>query len=99
MATVGAPKARLDRAEIASASEQLSVVMEQMDILTKVLTELKAKLDVQDTSLLGALQAGEEDDEVVQTPAATSAQPGNAGGKQTETGDKEVTKPLGGHEI
>jgi len=45
------------QSETALDMEQLSVVMEQMDILNNVLTELKARLDVQNTSLLGALQA------------------------------------------
>jgi len=35
-----------------------SVVIEEMDILHEVLTGLKGRLDVQKTSLLGALQAG-----------------------------------------
>jgi hypothetical protein len=97
------------QSEIANASEQVSVIMEQMDILTNVLAKLKARLDVQDTSLLGALQSGEEDDTVdsaiageaepAQTPAAKSAQPGNAGGEETKAGDREMIKPVGGHEI
>ena len=91
------------QAETAKASEQLSVVIEEMDILHEVLTELKGRLDVQNTSLLGALQAGaaenDEGDSAVagdaeQVPsAATSAQPGNAGSEQTEAGDNELMKP------
>ena len=74
------------QAETAKASEQLSVVLEEMDILHEVLTGLKARLDVQNNSLLGALQAGaaenDEGDSAVagdveqaQSPATTSARP------------------------
>ena len=95
------------QAETAKASEQLSVVIEEMDILHEVLTELKGRLDVQNTSLLGALQAGAaENDEVdsavagdaeqVPSPAA-SAQPEKAGSEQsdaqTEERDNELMKP------
>ena len=95
------------QAETAKASEQLSVVIEEIDILHEVLTELKGRLDVQNTSLLGALQAGAaENDEVEsavagdaeQVPSpATSAQPEKAGSEQndaqTEERDNELTKP------
>ena len=90
--------------ETAKASEQLSVVIEEMDILHEVLTGLKGRLDVQNTSLLGALQAGatesDEGDSAVagaveppQSPAATSAQPEDAGSEQTGAGDDALTKP------
>jgi len=92
------------QAETAKASEQLSVVIEEIDILYEVLSKLKVRLDNQNTSLLGAVQAGaEENDQVdsavasdaeqVQSPATTPAEPGNVGSEQTETGDKELTKP------
>jgi hypothetical protein len=92
------------QAETAKASEQLSVVIEEMDILYEVLSGLKARLDLQNTSLLGTLQAGAaENDEVdsavasdaeqAQPPATPSAQPGNVGSAQTEAGDSELTNP------
>jgi hypothetical protein len=92
------------QAETAKASEQLSVVTEEIDILYEVLSELKARLDVQNTSLLGAVHAGAaENDELdsavagdaeqTPSPAATSAQPGNAGSEQTEAGDNKPAKP------
>ena len=92
------------QAEAAKASEQLSVVIEEMDILHEVLTGLKGRLDVQNTSLLGALQAGatESDEgdsadaggvEQVQSPATKPAQPENAGSEQAGAGDNEPAKP------
>lgn len=92
------------QSETAKASEQLSVVIEEIDILYEVLSKLKVRLDVQNTSLLGAVQAGAEendqadsavasDAEQVQSPATTPAEPGNVGSEQTETGDKELTIP------
>ena len=92
------------QAEIAKASEQLSVVLEEMDILNEVLAKLKARLDVQDTSLLGALQAssakGDKVDSTaateagqVQAPATPSVMPENAGSEQAEAGDNEQVKP------
>ena len=91
------------QSETAFVSQQLSAAMEQMDSLNNVLIELKARLDVQNTSLLGALQTAAENDTVdsvvasdaeqVQSPATTSAQPGNAGSAQTEVGGNELTKP------
>ena len=92
------------QAENAKASEQLSVVLEEMDILHEVLTGLKGRLDVQNTSLLGALQAGAaendegdsavaSDAEQAQSPAARSAQPEDTGSEQTQAGDNEPEKP------
>jgi len=92
------------QAETAKANEQLSVVIEEMDILIEVLAKLKARLDVQNTSLLGALQAGAaENDKVdstvagdaeqVQSPTTSSVQPENAGSEVTEVRDDERTKP------
>lgn len=91
------------QSETAKASEQLNVVIEEMDILYEVLSRLKGRLDVQNTSLLGALQADSENGqahsavggeaEQVQTPAKTPAEPKSAGGVETEAGDKEMTKP------
>ena len=92
------------QSEIDAASQQLGIAIEDMDIINNVLIELKAQLDVQNTSLQGAVQAGAaENDKVdsavvsdveqVQSPATTSAQPGSAGSTQTEVGDNELTKP------
>jgi hypothetical protein len=92
------------QAETAKAGEQLSVVIEELEIVNNTLTGLKARLDVQNTSLLGALQAGADendkgsndgasDAEPVQSPAVTPAGSGNTGSEQTEAGDKEVPKP------
>ncbi len=94
------------QAETAKASEQLSVVIEEMDILYEVLSKLKARLDVQNTSLLGAVQAGAEENaqgdnavksnaEPSQSPATPLAQPGNAGSEPTGVRDSELTKPEG----
>ena len=94
------------QAETDKASEQLSVVVEEMDILIDVLAKLKARLDVQNTSLLGALQAAaEENDKVdsadasdaeqMQSPTTPSVQPENAGGEHTQAGGSEPTKPKG----
>ena len=97
-----ATRAALQQAqsETALASEQLSVVMEQMDILNNILTELKARLDVQNNSLLGALpataaenSADASDAEQAQSPATTSVQPDHAGSAQTEVRDDELSKP------
>ena len=92
------------QAETAKASEQLSIVVEEMDILYEVLSELKARLDVQNTSLQGAVQAGAEendqggsavksDAEPVQSPAGTPVQPDNAVGEHTQVRDNEPRKP------
>jgi hypothetical protein len=87
------------------ASQQLSTTMEQADTLKNVLTELKARLDAQNTKLLSAVQAAAvaDDDNVdnavasgaeqAQFPTTTSAQPGNAASAQTEVRDNELTKP------
>jgi hypothetical protein len=93
------------QSETDAASQQLSTVMEQVDILKNVLTELKARLDAQNTKLLSALEAdaaAENDNEdsadasvteQVQSPTTTSAQPENAGSEQTEVRDNELTEP------
>jgi len=91
------------QAETAKASEQLSIVTEEMDILYEVLSELKARLDLQKTSLQGAVQAGVEDnaqgksavqrdDEPPQAPATKPAQPGSADSVQPEMRDNEPTQ-------
>ena len=92
------------QAETAKANEQLSVVIEEMDILIEVLAKLKARLDVQNTSLLGALQAAAADNDKVdsavasdagqvQSTANPSVQPENAGSEHTQVNDNELTKP------
>jgi hypothetical protein len=92
------------QSELAKASEQLSIVLEEMDILNEVLSKLKGRLDVQDTSLLGALNAGAaEEDEVgsagaseagqLHAPATLSVQPENAGGEQAPASDDEQAIP------
>ena len=92
------------QAETAKANEQLSVVIEEMDILIEVLAKLKARLDVQNTSLLGALQAGATEADKVdsavaggaeqaQSPATPPVQPDNAGGEHTEVRDNKLTQP------
>ena len=92
------------QSETALDIEQLSVVTEEMDILYEVLSELKARLDVQNTSLLGALQAGAaendkvdsavaSDTEQAQSPTTRSVQAENAGSEQAEVRDGELTKP------
>jgi len=93
------------QAELAKASEQLSVVLEEMDILNEVLAGLKARLDVQDTSLLGALNAGAaaEDGAVdspsgseagkAQSPATTPSQPINTESAETVVPGSDETQP------
>jgi hypothetical protein len=96
--------------ETAKASEQLSVVVEEMDILYEVLSKLKERLDLQKTSLQGAVEAGAEENgpgesavkgetEAVQSPTTPPAQPGEAGGTQTEKGNKEQAGPEVGEQI
>lgn len=102
------------QAETARASEQLSVVVEEMDILYEVLSKLKARLDKQNISLQGAVEAGtdetgsgdsavegksEAEAEAVQSPTTPPAQPGEAGGAQTETGNKELAVPEVGEQL
>ena len=90
--------------ETTVASQQLSTTMEQADTLKNVLTELKARLDAQNSKLLSAVQAAAADNDNVDSAAAsgaeqaqstttTSAQPGNAASAQTEVRDNELTKP------
>ena len=91
-------------AETAKASEQLSVVVEEMDILYEVLSKLKAGLDTQNISLQGAVEAGAEENDKVdsavaggaeqaQSPTTLSDQPESGGGEHTGAGDNEPTKP------
>ena len=93
------------QAELAKAGEQLSIVIEEMDILNEVLSGLKARLDVQNTSLLGALQAGTaEGDKVegaaaseagqVEAPVAPSVQPESAVSEPTQAINNEPVKPV-----
>jgi len=104
-----ASKAALQQAqdEIDAASQQLGIAIEDMDIINNVLTDLKARLDVQNTRLLGAVQAGAAENDKVDSavagdaeqmrlPATTSGQTENVGGVQTEAGDSELTKPEAG---
>jgi len=87
--------------ETTVASQQLSTTMEQVDILKNVLTELKSRLDAQNTRLLEAAAADNDNvDSAVssgtdqaQSTTTTSAQPGNAANAQTEVRDNEPTKP------
>lgn len=92
--------------ETAKASEQLSVVVEEMDILYEVLSKLKARLDLQKTSLQGAVEAGAEENDQgdsavkldvvpVQSPATKSVQPEKAVSEQTQVRDDEMAKPEG----
>jgi len=85
------------------ASQQLSTVMEQVNILNSVLAELKTRLDVQNTNLLGALQAAAakndkvdsavaSDAEQAQSPT-TSVQAENAGSEYTVVRGDELRKP------
>ena len=94
------------QSEIAKASEQLSIVLEEMDILNEVLSKLKGRLDVEETSLLGALNAGAAEDDKgdsaatgaagqVQSPTPTSVEPGIAGSGTTQVRDNELTTPRG----
>lgn len=91
--------------ETAKASEQLSIVVEEMDILFNVLSELKARLDLQSTSLSGAVQAGAETENPgesavereaaeAEAPAAEPAGPGESEGDQsTPASDTERAAP------
>ena len=91
------------QSEITVASQQLSITMEQMDTLKNVLTELKARLDAQNTRLLSTVQAAADNDNVdnavasgaeqAQSPTTMSAQPGNTVSAQTEVHDIELTQP------
>ena len=96
--------------ETAKASEQLSVVVEEMDILYEVLSQLKDRLDMQNISLQGAVEAGAEANgpgdsavegksEAVPPPAAPPVQPGDAGGAQTESGNRQQAEPEVGEQI
>ena len=62
------------QSETAKANEQLSVVIEEMDILIDVLAKLKARLDVQNTSLHGALQAGAAENDKVDSAVASDVE-------------------------
>ena len=98
------------QAETAKASEQLSLVVEEMDILYEVLSNLKDRLDLQKTSLQGAAEAGAEENglgdsavegeaDAVQSPTAPPVKPGNTGGAQTETDNKEQAETEVGQQI
>ena len=98
------------QAETAKASEQLSVVVEEMDILYEVLSKLKARLDKQNTSLQGAVEAGAEengpggsavqgDAKPVPSPGAPPVQPGDAGDAQTGKDVQEQAVPEDGEQI
>ena len=91
------------QSEYAKAGEQLSIVIEEMDILYEVLSKLKARLDIQSTSLQGAVEAGTADSEIpgsvvagetapADPPAAASAQP-ETGGGPIEGGENEAAQP------
>lgn len=92
------------QAEYAKASEQLTVVIEEMDILHEVLSKLKGRLDIQNTSLLGAVGAGAAKSEPVDSPiaggaepaaapAAASVQPESTGGGPIEARENEPAQP------
>ena len=94
------------QAETAKASEQLSLVVEEMDILYEVLSNLKDRLDLQKTSLQGAVEAGVEGNgpessavegeaEAVQPPATPSVQQEKAVSEPTDMRDQEPAGPEG----